>query len=255
MQNDLFLNTDFGKLLLRYLKPISDAGRARILQDLKTVNSQRLAIGNGTRSISKVANPRIAEIYGALNALQTKENKTLDKEFEINWEETKKGAANSVHETRKAAKFILLRLKEIYIEVGGQENCLLLLNEFKASNNFSIFRLLSPLRYRSLSPGKALVGKQYGNNIKNPGFVHEHVVPVDFYFKHFNDIIKGSSSIDLFDKISEKIFSVQLNSDDDLKLKAEGLNKKMPERWTWDDDPFDRYRAAGIDLNTILPIR
>jgi len=48
-----------------------------------------------------------------------------------------------------------------------------------------------------------------------------------------------------------KLFSVWLNTDDDILLKKSGLNSKMPTNWTWENDPLERYWKAGIDKNSI----
>jgi hypothetical protein len=246
-------NTDYFNYLISFLSDFSLDGQDVILNDLKRVETQLLCIDGNRKGIKLVAVPRVESIKTKIvnNNINKKDKKFLDSEIE--WGRIKDNPENINH-IQNAAKLIVTTLKRDYVEKKDTINPIILLNELKKSNNFSIFRKLSVVKYESVSPGITLVGKQYNHNPKNPGYVIEHIIPNNFFFKELELIVKDESPLDFFDKMCLKLFAVNLNSDDDLKLKQSGLNKKMPNNWTWDDCPFERYNTAGIDLKSIKKI-
>ena len=84
---------------------------------------------------------------------------------------------------------------------------------------------------------------------KRLGITREHVIPVEDLFNHFYDLnqahtLTEKTILDFLPKLEIAIITAEENK----KFKG-GLSKKMPEGW-WDSttlDPFDRYRAAGLD--------
>lgn len=84
---------------------------------------------------------------------------------------------------------------------------------------------------------------------KRLGITREHVIPVEDLFNHFYDLnqahtLTEKTILDFLPKLEIAIITAEENK----KFKG-GLSNKMPPGW-WDStdlDPFDRYRAAGLD--------
>lgn len=85
---------------------------------------------------------------------------------------------------------------------------------------------------------------------KRLGITREHVIPVEDLFNHFYDLnqahtLTEKTILDFLPKLEIAIITAEENE----KLRAAGLSKKMPKDW-WESktlDPFERYRAAGLD--------
>jgi hypothetical protein len=106
-------------------------------------------------------------------------------------------------------------------------------------NQNGILRSLSTLEYKQ--------NNIVGNSVK------EHLIPSNLFRKELVKMVK-SNNFTNFDLYSNQMVQVILSYEDDIKLKQNGLNQKMPSNWKWGDDPWIRYTYAGIDLNTIEKI-
>ena len=84
---------------------------------------------------------------------------------------------------------------------------------------------------------------------KRLGITREHVIPVEDLFNHFYGLnqahtLTEKTILDFLPKLEIAIITAEENK----KFKG-GLSNKMPPGW-WDStdlDPFDRYRAAGLE--------
>lgn len=93
-------------------------------------------------------------------------------------------------------------------------------------------------------------GKKKGSN----PFIYEHAIPATIIrdellrcknnHKKFKDIISNSGEV-----------AVILRSEDVLLINA-GLAKKMPDNWSFGDDPLARYHKVGITISgTTLKVK
>jgi len=87
-------------------------------------------------------------------------------------------------------------------------------------------------------------------SLKKLKITREHVIPVDDLYLHFKKLFdeKKLNEKTLLNWLP-KLFIGVITEEENKKLVAAGLNKKMPEGWWESDslDPLDRYRAAGLD--------
>ena len=97
-------------------------------------------------------------------------------------------------------------------------------------------------------PGKG-VDYDYDKSRKGLGIIREHVIPVEALFQYFEELHKKhalteQTILDFLPKLEIAIITKEENK----KFKG-GLSNKMLDGW-WESsarDPFDRYRAAGLD--------
>ena len=83
--------------------------------------------------------------------------------------------------------------------------------------------------------------------VRKMGITREHVIPVTELYEHLIALpnLTEQCILDFMAKLEIALISDQEND----KLKAAGFHSAMPDGW-WDTsglDPFDRYRAAGLD--------
>jgi len=83
--------------------------------------------------------------------------------------------------------------------------------------------------------------------VKKMGITREHVIPVAELYEHLASMPKLTEQyiLDFIPRLQIALISDAENE----KLKKAHLNSAMPQNW-WkspDLDPFDRYRAAGLD--------
>jgi hypothetical protein len=243
--------SDFMNFLVDVMHVFSPKGRKRIYSDLTKVGNQILCLGNtngrkmkGVTAFGKpnrdLIEKRIREKYS--------NTEYIDKD--INWEYTS-GIRFNLETTKNAIKVIINYLSFLKNNEGYDEFIDLFLRELKG-NNYSLMRLLSQPKYKSKIPGSRLVGKQTAtSSVKNKGYVLEHTIPAEYLKVKLLEIIESDSVDNELDIVMSKLFSVWLNTDDDIKLKRSGLNSKMPENWTWEDNPLERYWSAGIDKDSL----
>ena len=87
-------------------------------------------------------------------------------------------------------------------------------------------------------------------NLTKLGITMEQVIPVEALFQHFlalheKHVLSEQTILDVLPKLEIAIITKEENR----KLNAARLSKKMPEGW-WNSaalDPFERYRVAGLD--------
>lgn len=243
--------TEFMNYLVDVMHVFSPKGRKRIYSDLTKVDSQILCFGNADgqkmKGVTAFGKPnrdliekRILEKYS--------NTEYIDKD--IYWEYTS-GIRFNLETTKNAFKIIIKYLSFLKKNGGYDEFIDLFLRELKG-NNYSLMRLLSQLKYKSKIPGNKLVGKQtVTSNVKNKGYVLEHTIPAKYLKVKLLEILESDSLEKELDNVMSKLFSVWLNTDDDIKLKRSGLNSKMPVNWTWKDDPLERYWSSGIDKDSL----
>lgn len=242
---------EFIDMLVDTLHVFSPKGRKRIYKDLTHVNTQMLCKGllNGqsSKGVTAFGKPNRILIEKRISEKYT--NSTYI-DNGIKWELTS-GVKFKLDETKKSVKLIISYLSDLSSSNKYKQFVEILLNELKG-NNFSMIKLLSQPKYKSKIPGTRLVGKQTKNSRnKNLGFVLEHTVPANFLEKKLLEIIDSNAVETELDLVMSKLFSVWLNTDDDILLKKSGLNSKMPHNWTWENDPLERYWFAKIDKNSL----
>lgn len=242
---------EFIDTLVDSLHVFSPEGRKRIYKDLTHANTQLLCKGqlNGqpSKGVSAFGKPnriliekRISEKYINFTFIDNG----------IKWELTS-GVKFELSETRKSVKLIVSYLSELSKSNNYKAFIITLLKQLKG-NNLSLIRLLSQPKYKSKTPGSRLVGKQtQSSRNKNLGFVLEHTIPADFFSNKLLEIIDFNSVEIELELVMSKLFSVWLNTDDDILLKKSGLNSKMPPNWTWENDPLERYWLAGIKKDSL----
>lgn len=78
----------------------------------------------------------------------------------------------------------------------------------------------------------------------------EHIIPVEALYQYFlekyqNHELSEQVILDFMPKLNIALITKEENE----KLNAKGLNKKMPDGWweTSNHDPLERYRQAGLD--------
>lgn len=243
--------SEFMNYLVDFMHVFSPKGRKRIYSDLTKVDNQILCFGNAEgrkmKGVSAFGKPNRDLIE--MRILEKYSNKEyIDKD--IYWEYTS-GIRFNLETTKNAFKVIIKYLSFLKKNGGYDEFIGLFLRELKG-NNYSLMRLLSQPKYKSKIPGSRLVGKQTASsNINNKGYVLEHTIPAEYLKVKLLEILESDSLEKELDNVMSKLFSVWLNTDDDIMLKRSGLNSKMPVNWTWNDDPLERYWSAGIDKDSL----
>lgn len=75
--------------------------------------------------------------------------------------------------------------------------------------------------------------------------VGEHVVPVKVQTSHLMTLGKRDVKIEDFIEALRVPIAV-ITVDEDRRLNKAKLRGRMPEGWTWGDDPWARYEKAGL---------
>lgn len=73
----------------------------------------------------------------------------------------------------------------------------------------------------------------------------EHAIPIRVLFEAF---LAAESEHPMREVIDNYHVAV-VTREKDGRLRAAGLASKMPEGWTWVDDPKARWRAVGIEVS------
>lgn len=249
LKNKLILES----IIINYFGHLSIEGQNRLLSDLKRTPSQYLCCEKNNSKIEK----SVKQIgVPTVNNLKSKIKQNSNKiDNSVNWRLTS-GVKKEYSELVKVFKIILSLCEKIYAETKNIDYIKILLTQLKG-NKYSILRSLAMIKYKSISPGKKLVGKQttFSNN-KNIGYVEEHIIPAKFFMNYFIEKIKNKNLLENETAIVlTKYFSVFLNTDDNDLLSSNGFNNTMPKGWDpLFDSPFIRYEKSGIDITTIIEI-
>jgi hypothetical protein len=237
---------NFIEFICEFLVDFSLEGRKRILKDLKRTQSQILCTSNNLKSVSKVGAPLVKKILSKIELNQ------FCRDNDINWSKTE-GVNFDIVENRKAVKLIFLKLEEIY-HTKGEELPKLFLSQLCTQND-TLIRKLSVLKYKSKKPGSKLVGKQtLKNKHKNFGYVYEHTIPIKYFIVEAIRLFNSKQMNVQIDFIFSKLISVELNTDDDQLVVLKGLKFTMPNGWTWENDPLERYWISGIKRDSLTKL-
>mgnify|MGYP006084298663 CR=1 FL=1 len=138
-------------------------------------------------------------------------------------------------------KIVLLISKKAaqYYKTSGNDAFINTLFQQLNKNQSGVLRSLSTLEY-----------KQIGNY---SSYVKEHLIPSTLFVKELINMIK-SDNFSNFNNYANQMVQVNLSKEDDQKLKIAGYNTSMPSGWKWGDNPWTRYKNAGINLSTIQNI-
>ncbi len=84
-----------------------------------------------------------------------------------------------------------------------------------------------------------------GSKCKKNGFTFEHPVPSNVTS---SELVKFSNDEYMIPKILKwSDYVVVLTSEENLILRKTGLERKMPENWSFfKNDPFERYKHSGL---------
>lgn len=87
-------------------------------------------------------------------------------------------------------------------------------------------------------------------NIAGAPLRSEHVYPLSLLSR---DLLAAEPTVEAFARIvAERLVLAVITVEEDARLAAVGLSRSMPARWDG-RDPFDRYRAAGLDVEAFAP--
>jgi len=246
----------FVKTLLEVLRNVSPGAQKRILEDMTRLETSILCKEYGVCDLTK---EKPIKRYGTpvrewmLKELSnTIDNPTVD---DINWAITK-GVKKDYNEIRRAVKHIMEFSAAYYSKTKDRKFMDTFFNALK-SNQDGLIKSTAPIKFKSLLPGKKLnVGKRKegSKNTKDAGYTKEHLIPTAVIYDAMKDSVFNNNVNDSFDIIMKDNFQVLLNSDDDDSINKAGFRDKMPNGWKFGDDPWERYKASGIDLSTIIPI-
>lgn len=231
------------------LSNLSPEGRKFFLKQLKKQKSQYLCQGIEGECIvgsTSFANEEIKQILSNIGEVMTTDPIDVD----IDWKKVK--AKGDIDSNRKALKVWLNIASKVYKEMGDKTFISELFKDLKIQKD-QLFRFVAPILYQSKSPSTN--SKYYSGNKKTSGYTEEHIIPSDYVMRILLEITLNDKIEEDFDILMGKYFQVRLNIDDDRKLDQIGLKSKMPSGWDYKtDDPFDRYRAANIDLSSLEKI-
>tara|TARA_R110000796_G_C14452332_1_gene423578 strand:- start:83 stop:913 length:831 start_codon:yes stop_codon:yes gene_type:complete len=234
------------KKILKYLTP---QGRNYFLNQLKVQKSQYLCQGvEGECNIGNtdIAKEEIKQMLSNIGDIMTTDPIDID----IDWKSvTSKG---DVENNRKALKTWLDIASKVYNELNDTTFLTALFKDLRIQKS-NLFKFVAPILYRS---------KIYSNNSKyytgkgtGKGYVEEHVIPSSYVSKLLFKMVIDNTVQEDFDILMSKYFQVLLNVEDDNKLDSAGFKSTMPSGWDFKtDDPWDRYIAGGVDLDTIEKI-
>jgi hypothetical protein len=78
----------------------------------------------------------------------------------------------------------------------------------------------------------------------------EHVYPLNLLSR---ELLAAEPTVQAFGRIvAERLVLAVITAEEDAQLAAAGLARSMPVGWDG-RDPFDRYRAAGLDVDAFAP--
>jgi hypothetical protein len=87
-------------------------------------------------------------------------------------------------------------------------------------------------------------------NVAGAPLRSEHVYPLNLLTR---DLLAAGPTLEAFGRIvADRLVLAVITAEEDLRLAAAGLSRRMPVGWDG-RDPFDRYRAAGLDVDAFAP--
>ena len=87
-------------------------------------------------------------------------------------------------------------------------------------------------------------------NVAGAPLRSEHVYPLNLLSR---DLLAAEPTVEAFGRIvAERLVLAVITVEEDVRLGAAGLARSMPAAWDG-RDPFDRYRAAGLDVDAFAP--
>lgn len=89
-------------------------------------------------------------------------------------------------------------------------------------------------------------------NVTGAPLRSEHVYPLNLLSR---DLLAAEPTLEVYARIvADRLVLAVVTVEEDLQLGAAGLSRSMPIGWNG-RDPFDRYRAAGLDVSGFAPRR
>jgi hypothetical protein len=83
-------------------------------------------------------------------------------------------------------------------------------------------------------------------NVAGAPLISEHVYPLNLLSR---DLLTVEPTVEAFGRIvADRLVLSVITVEEDVRLGAAGLSRSMPAAWDG-RDPFDRYRAAGLDVD------
>tara|TARA_R110000737_G_scaffold309073_1_gene317295 strand:- start:1348 stop:2175 length:828 start_codon:yes stop_codon:yes gene_type:complete len=233
------------KKILKYLTP---QGRNYFLNQLKKQKAQYLCQGvEGECNIGNtdIAKEEIKQMLSNIGDIMT----TDPIDIGIDWKSvTSKG---DVENNRKALKTWLDIASKVYNELNDTTFLKALFQDLKAQQ-MNLFKFVAPILYKSKTYSDK--GKYYTGKGSGPGYTKEHIIPSSYVSDLLFKMVIDNTVQEDFDILMSKYFQVKLNVEDDNKLDKE-FRSTMPSGWDFKtDDPWDRYIAGGVDLDTIEKI-
>ncbi len=87
-------------------------------------------------------------------------------------------------------------------------------------------------------------------NVAGAPLRSEHVYPLNLLSR---DLLAAEPTVEAFGRIvADRLVLAVITVEEDVRLGAAGLSRCMPTAWNG-SDPFDRYRAAGFDVDAFAP--
>ncbi|MCZ2826046.1 MULTISPECIES: hypothetical protein [unclassified Modestobacter] len=87
-------------------------------------------------------------------------------------------------------------------------------------------------------------------NVAGAPLRSEHVFPLNLLSK---ELLAAEPTIEAYARIvANRLVVAVITAKEDVRLGTAGLSRSMPAGWDG-RDPFDRYRAAGLDVDTFAP--
>lgn len=78
----------------------------------------------------------------------------------------------------------------------------------------------------------------------------EHVYPLNLLCR---DLLEAEPTVEAFGRlVADRLVLAVITVEEDARLSTAGLSRSMPAAWDG-RDPFDRYRAAGLDVDAFAP--
>ena len=139
-------------------------------------------------------------------------------------------------------KELVLKISQaaaLYYGKSGNDKFINTLFQQLDKNQNGVLRSLAKIEYRQEG--------DFGKRTK------EHLIPSNLFRRELVNMVK-SNNFSNFDEYANQMLQIDLSKEDDIKINQAGYRDSMPSGWIWGDDPWARYKAAGIDLNTIKKI-
>jgi hypothetical protein len=87
-------------------------------------------------------------------------------------------------------------------------------------------------------------------NVAGAPLRSEHVYPLNLLSR---DLLAVEPTVEAFGRIvADRLVLAVITAEEDARLAAAGLSRSMPAGWDG-SDPFDRYRAAGLNVDAFAP--